>query len=1301
MSFKKSAQGAVSVFLVIILVPVMALSAIFVDLSRIKLAKEMAASATELTLNTALADYDTKLKQLYGILATAKSPSDMSDELKDYYKSCITSSGISGPEADDYVGRLMAMLGLAQDGDGEISDLMNVQIVDNAFGLSQVSTDTKAGGNALGSSIANPALLKREIVEFMKFRSPINTGLRFVNALKSISSLQGQTDLVDKRQEYYEEEEDLAKLLQTAWGLILLYERVPLIADKNVDRLVEIFNNKSCSNNLAYYDLLKEAHDASVMMLYNYQGNTAYNTRITDKLMGVPSDEDGEIVENQKWYIFKVDDKALSNVTDEFNKIPENKVIKMKEMTDLINAIDKAYHSTFYSKGFNELYQTNKAFYDQRGNGDVCKERLLIQSIKFHDLRRVSELAKTIYEKFQKLRSYYAWIQKNADNEAYTNSEGVFILQQKVNGNQTLEDVYRIAEYQYESTIDNSTGFPQIANEFSNISRDYASAIENKANSLDSRIKALSSEANRLYKELEQAHSTIQKARKKLEKVPGKLKTMKEKLAEWERAASSPELSETPLGKQDLAEIKDICDKVKVEDVDALVKRLKLIEGRLKGLLQEEQQIKKFKYMGEFVANIDNLSELHQLMKRKIGNYQLGEGLSVFRSQLELNADQWYSEHTTLVELDTQWYQLPSTCPYLRDANEPEFCKYLAGKYGDVELDFFGNPTSDKESKENGKDLYSNIKETRKNTTDKNLKPGDGTIDNPPNDREINKDKTRPSEIAKSGPEGDGDSCETDGKTKKTSKALGQYSIFKQLFDGMRDKLYVADYALSMFSYDTVVVELNKQNEKNGKTTDEKPKTLTLTEINPENNFAYGREVEYILYGHNNAKNVTIAYASIYGIRLGFNLIYAFSDSAIRETAMMIAMPISAATAGVVPAPLIQAVIIVGIACIESTIDILTLKTGDAVPLFKTKKTWVCSPQGIVKKAKEAAKEVAIQAAGQLVDVGRNKLNELLDMTDEKVTALLNDGYKSVEKFVDDAFNDHITKHASLAIQKLLTLCCEAVQKMDAGQFANEQAAFDSIRDGLNNWVNSLPKDSQADNVVYLASKKTVDFILDGAQGYAESVFREVHKLMNTDKATLQSFIDGILGDEDDNPLYALVDEHDFPIFDGAAKQLGDLLKKLKDSIKKLVLDKAFSEIISVKDEIKSSLYDAISSGGDRLKEKLEGSLEKAFGYNGPIEAGDSTGLASMLDFRYSDYLRLFLMVKLYNNEEGVLLRIADVIQSNTDIQLSERAAYVQLDTQLMVKPLLITLPIFGNIIENPDTNSNWYLIEEKGLRGY
>ena len=127
--FFSKTKGVVSVFLVMILVPMMVISALFVDASRVQLANSVAASAGDLTLNTALTDYDTLLKDMYGLFATAQDTDDLYEKLEDYYKTCITSSGVGSDDADSYVNQIMSQLGLASD-NKNTNDILNMQVTD-------------------------------------------------------------------------------------------------------------------------------------------------------------------------------------------------------------------------------------------------------------------------------------------------------------------------------------------------------------------------------------------------------------------------------------------------------------------------------------------------------------------------------------------------------------------------------------------------------------------------------------------------------------------------------------------------------------------------------------------------------------------------------------------------------------------------------------------------------------------------------------------------------------------------------------------------------------------------------------------------------------------------------------------------------------------------------------------------------------------------------------------------------------------------------------------------------------------
>ena len=207
--FFSKTKGVVSVFLVIILVPMMVISALFVDASRVQLAGSVAASAGDLTLNTALTDYDSLLKDMYGLFATAQDTDDLYEKLEDYYKTCITSAGVSSTDADSYVNQIMSQLGLVAD-NKNTNDILNMEVTD--FTVSKRS-DT---------SLANASILKDQVVNFMKYRAPINTGLGFLSSLNSFTTLSKQTELVDKRTEYYKEQQTVMEAAPVSYTHLTL-----------------------------------------------------------------------------------------------------------------------------------------------------------------------------------------------------------------------------------------------------------------------------------------------------------------------------------------------------------------------------------------------------------------------------------------------------------------------------------------------------------------------------------------------------------------------------------------------------------------------------------------------------------------------------------------------------------------------------------------------------------------------------------------------------------------------------------------------------------------------------------------------------------------------------------------------------------------------------------------------------------------------------------------------------------------------------------------------------------------------
>lgn len=210
-----NSRGAVSIFLVIVLVPTIVCSSLFVDASRVKSATGLVSSAGDLTLNTVLSQYDVDLNDFYGLMASAQDTDDVLDAAEEYFTSCIKSQDIDTTNTAKWANSIRDVF--LEDGD--ISDMLGLDL---STGSKVDVTPTPDG------SLTNPALVKTQTVEFMKYRSPINSvvGLyeKFKGSSKEIENTTKTSDLVDKKQEYYEAQGDVAEkayeIYEKLWSTI-------------------------------------------------------------------------------------------------------------------------------------------------------------------------------------------------------------------------------------------------------------------------------------------------------------------------------------------------------------------------------------------------------------------------------------------------------------------------------------------------------------------------------------------------------------------------------------------------------------------------------------------------------------------------------------------------------------------------------------------------------------------------------------------------------------------------------------------------------------------------------------------------------------------------------------------------------------------------------------------------------------------------------------------------------------------------------------------------------------------------
>lgn len=162
--FCEKNKGAISVFLVLILLPVLLLGGLTTDAARIYMSKIVISDAGEMAMNAGLAQYETALHDEYGLFAMEKAPEAMENDLADFFNKSLNGQGITGTQDYD-----------------KILDLV---------------TENFEAFNVEGSQIYKSEVEKQQIVEYMKYRAPVcltEELLNKIDSLKKVKKIQKAT----------------------------------------------------------------------------------------------------------------------------------------------------------------------------------------------------------------------------------------------------------------------------------------------------------------------------------------------------------------------------------------------------------------------------------------------------------------------------------------------------------------------------------------------------------------------------------------------------------------------------------------------------------------------------------------------------------------------------------------------------------------------------------------------------------------------------------------------------------------------------------------------------------------------------------------------------------------------------------------------------------------------------------------------------------------------------------------------------------------------------------------------------
>lgn len=951
MGIKRDNQGAVSVFLIIILVPCIVISSIFVDISRVRLSKSMAISAGDLALNTLMTNYDADLSEWYGMAVSCQNIEEFYAGSAQFFLRTISSRGLS----DDEI-KTVADYYAAATGDDTIYDLLQVET------LTAPSDMIKP---VEGANLTSATMLKDQIVEFMKYRAPIELTVSLIDRWKNDSSLgealEGKKNetLVNDKQAYFEKEGELLSAAYNSYCATYDY----YIAANDGSLSNELL--KQYADNLTLYkNAYEDMHMLYVSYLSNTNGLTIYN-RVAYAL-DTYNDSYTEKSKEIYSYIATKDDVAFYFINgDRIISLLENLENIIKDFKETKLAYEQAAFSLMDKMPGTGSEQPNAIQWWVRMNQAV--------NASGGHTAKLDKASKAMLEAYSKVLAIKKCELGKNIPEGW---EAVFdALTKEV---QDLQAKYLVA-----GVSDSEDVYLKIVNQFETVSKDNINKIsaDKLEISLDGTkmtvkdaISYINSKLTTIRAELQNYINLLttvidgdkEKDVKKLDDLIQLATEYNEALDKWTDTA---EKTDTDLGKKDCEYIagkatgddakNNITQEAKEitgSKVESLKTRLINIRGQLKTL---SEAIDSLKYGGKKLADIKDYETFSKAAKGKVKSGSIGFTNKEIEDYAKNTLATLIAPNKSVVieldNLENNSYN-PKIDPITQNVETPEFFVYMYEKYGKPEKE-----SVDEEKKKMGEGEEKGNKEAD-NAKNKGRYHGGGT--------EITKDFSK------------------EGTFNILEDLLsGIADIFSDIinldFAGTRDDLYVTAYAMNMLSYATYEEEgiyncIKKEDSNKVKELtlpkgagkyrpeeyekyigtsdapgpwlsenlqDDYNKSLTNKLINKSNNAAYAAEIEYILYGgrsdSTNDANVKAVYSDIYGIRYVLNLVSGFKNfwSAATTTGKVlnsVAGLIQMATCGIIPAPLTKVILIPILTIFETSKDLDRLEAGFPVEIFKT-----------------------------------------------------------------------------------------------------------------------------------------------------------------------------------------------------------------------------------------------------------------------------------------------------------------------------------------------------------------------------
>lgn len=1445
-NLRKGITGSVTVLLIIILIPCLLLSGIVVDTSRVNIVKAEVSSAGELAMNAALARYDTIVKDVYGLFAMSQneSPEELQARIRDYFEQSLVSYGVTDADsAGDYLNALLGDFNNLMGGtpSGDFKTLLGLEVLETSFTIVRPEN----------SSLANPGIMRKQIVEYMKFRGPVNFGLSIFDAVKSFSTIEEQSKVVEKQVTAQESLQDVTKDCKKAIEAIREYDAdfkeinqgekavrglhahsdgliVPIVDYKKqvlkyrndsygieddaqwdasyerINRLIMCFLLKSPDiKNLCLYD------QRTLAETEYFVNDNGINTKKSDISVEVTLNKDLEGARSQ----FETQESALKSGSSK----AQTYITKGYVTATDINTADNTIKRDTEAEAIGRFIEFEKFVTD---NADA--------EVKYSDIKAVFEDLHKLHKYHENLQKYLKEVEKSAADEMksakseYDKAESELneLLKAKEEaekaakdakskkGNQTplpsapsaeeiaaktkerdekkaayeeKEKAHKAAEDEMKSYTDRYKSVCAVYNPLCkayisdlNDYELYKTAARNTAQNeitwIHDQFKTIKDRTKYLQDSLDDSMSRLKKIQSSVEKYDSNVTAWADANKAYSDANGKDTFSAANTGEIESAHkniSKDQIDKV-VDDVNKVAEEYKALYNALNDSKSED-----FKYDSTKIYDITSVSKAESIAagkKDKLPEF-------VTKEDADKLFDSMYKVPQMPKAFEDEKVYLSFVDPGpIRNS----FLAYLNSTYPSEEK----STAEQKEGKKQYKEMLKNLKSDNDGTsitdgqdyTGKIVDGGESaTVTGNPlgysyEDKKKLDSKNLPStDFAMKSNDASakaltikesGDKVQVADSLKKNNEgASSVLSGIENVASTSLENIYIVDYIFENFSYNTMMQDIILEGEEIEKGADVEPikakatisdpsivakytdKALTLSNIpiNKYNNYIYGAEIEYILYGNLDVKkNVTSAKASIYAIRSLFNMIYAFTNSEIRNETRNIGLMVQAATMQVVPYQAVQVVLQLALAFAESAIDLTSICNGMSVVVVKSEDTWNLSLKRATQIAGTFIADTASQYASNAITTAGQALQNVVDAKADELV----DSVERLSYDLETATRNELKKIVGQGFEILenqLFYALDSISLYDyEGKSESAKETLDSIYIPSVGEVTGMVKD-QFDAVLVqfeatvrselsgipLVEDALIDMIIGEGASVVEGLRSDViGYIVDNYKADETCNITSLICGQMNIWQKKVVDE----IY--ASFGVADISDYISDKVGMVI-----SEVAAELDEYTAGVTEDLSEeAAAKIKDGVTSYTNNFIDKYMPEQSGSKIGapdsggknsdsLSSIVKLGYKDYLMIFAFIKI-STEDGsdkMLTRVADLIQLNiqhasdnstfrhkkgSDFLMKNAYTYVGIEAKIDLDMLFIDMNLFRRTFDDGtgtyDTSLSKYgIIEYTGLQGY